>query len=79
MDGTEGPKVQEVRAFAEELKKYIDIQIDFEDERLTTVEAEELLIESGMRREERRKVIDKVAATLILEYYLRKNENKKGV
>ena len=40
------------------------------DERLTTIEANEILIESGVRREDRKKVIDKIAATLILQSYL---------
>jgi putative Holliday junction resolvase len=70
MDGTEGPKVAEIRAFAEELGKYSDLKIAFQDERLSTVSAEKALIESGVRREKRKTVIDKVAATIILQTYL---------
>ena len=70
MDGTEGEKVTEIRAFAEELSKFTDLKIVFQDERLSTVSAEKALIESGMRREKRKKVIDKVAATIILQSYL---------
>ncbi len=70
MDGTEGEKVIEIRAFAEELQKYTDLKIVFQDERLSTVSAEKMLIESGVRREKRKKVIDKVAATIILQTYL---------
>ncbi len=70
MDGTEGEKVLEIRDFAEKLSKYTDLSIVFQDERLTTVSAEKALIESGMRREKRKKVVDMVAATIILQSYL---------
>ena len=70
MDGTEGEKVREIRAFAEDLNRYTDKKIVFQDERLSTVSAEKALIESGMRREKRKKVVDKVAATIILQSYL---------
>ena len=70
MDGTEGEKVREIRAFADDLSKYTDKKIVFQDERLSTVSAEKALIESGMRREKRKKVVDKVAATIILQSYL---------
>ena len=70
MDGTEGEKVLEIRQFADKLSQFTDLKIVFQDERLTTVSAEKVLIESGMRREKRKKVIDKVAATIILQSYL---------
>ena len=70
MDGTEGEKVIEIRDFAEKLSRFTDKKIVFQDERLTTVSAEKALIESGMRREKRKQVIDKVAATIILQSYL---------
>ena len=70
MDGTEGEKVLEIRDFAEKLSKYTDLSIVFQDERLTTVSAEKALIESGMRREKRKKVVDMVAATIILQSFL---------
>lgn len=70
MDGTEGERVEKTRAFAEKLRPLIDAKIDYEDERLTTVVAEEMLIEGGMRRDKRKKVIDKIAATIILQSYL---------
>jgi len=75
MDGTEGRRVEIVRVFAEELSKYTDAKIVFQDERLTTVSAERMLIEADVRRDKRRQVIDKVAATIILQSYL----DKKGV
>lgn len=70
MDGTEGDRVRIIREFGDELKKYSSLPIKFQDERLSTVSAEKALIESGMRREKRKKVIDKVAATIILQSYL---------
>lgn len=70
MDGTEGEKVAEIREFADKLSRFTDKKIVFQDERLTTVSAEKVLIESGMRREKRKQVIDKVAATIILQSYL---------
>jgi len=70
MDGTEGERVFKTREFAENLQPLIDAKIDYEDERLTTVVAEEMLIEGGMRRDKRKKVIDKIAATIILQSYL---------
>lgn len=70
MDGSEGERVEKTKAFAERLQPLIQAKIDYEDERLTTVVAEEMLIEGGMRRDKRKKVIDKIAATIILQSYL---------
>ncbi len=70
MDGTEGEKVAEIRDFADNLSRFTDRKIVFQDERLSTVSAQKALIESGMRREKRKKVVDKVAATIILQSYL---------
>ena len=72
MDGTEGDRAEKVRAFGALLGERSGLPIDYEDERLTTVEAEEMLIEAGLSRQERRKVIDKVAAEIILRCYLNK-------
>ena len=71
MDGTEGPRVEVTREFANGLQEYVEgIKIVYQDERLTTVQAERMLIQGGVRREKRKKVIDKVAATIILQAYL---------
>lgn len=72
MDGTEGEKVAEIKDFATDLSNYTNIKIVFQDERLSTVSAQKMLIESGMRREKRKNVVDKVAATIILQTYLDK-------
>lgn len=70
MDGTEGPRVEICRAFGEKLREKSGLKVDYQDERLTTVTAERMLIEADVRREKRKQVIDKVAATIILESYL---------
>ena len=72
LNGSEGESVQMVRDFAEELSKITDAKIVFQDERLSTVSAERVLIESNMRREKRKNVVDQVAATFILQNYLDK-------
>lgn len=77
MDGTEGDRVAKTRAFADKLSQYIDTPMVFQDERLSTVSAEKMLIESGVRREKRKQVVDKIAASIILQSYLdRINKNK---
>ena len=72
MDGTEGDRAEKVREFGAALALRSGLPVEYEDERLTTVEAEEMLIEAGLSRQERRKVIDKVAAEIILRSYLNK-------
>ena len=63
--------------FVEELKNFlslqtINVEIILQDERLTTVSAERILIEGNMSRKKRKKVVDKVAATYILQSFLDK-------
>jgi len=70
MDGTEGPRVEVTREFGDALKEASGLDIIYVDERLTTVSAENLLISADVRREKRKTVIDKVAATIILQSYL---------
>lgn len=72
MNNTVGPSGEKVLDFVEELKKRIDIEILLEDERLTTVIAEKMLISGDVSREKRKKVIDTVAASYILQTYLDK-------
>lgn len=75
LDGSEGERVEKTKEFANKIKARIDIDIEFEDERLTTVEADEILRESNVKPEERDDYIDMVAAVVILEQYLNeKNE-----
>lgn len=68
MDGTEGPKCQSVRQFADNLLEKIDIPIAFWDERLSTAAVERVLIgEADMTRKRRGEVVDKMAAAYILQ------------
>ena len=60
------------RRFAERLRQKTQIEIVFEDERFTTMEAERVLISGGVRRENRKRTIDSIAASYILEGYLNK-------
>lgn len=72
MDGSEGPRAEMAREWGKMLGEKTRLPVVFQDERLTTVSAEKVLISGGVRRENRKKVIDKVAATLILQAYLDK-------
>lgn len=69
-DGVERESCERARYFKNELEKKTTLPIDFFDERFTSKIAEASLIETGMRREQRREVIDAVAASLILRSYL---------
>lgn len=73
MDGTEGERALATREFADKLHEISGLPIAFIDERLTSVSAERMLIEADVRRENRKKVIDKVSATIILQSYLDRN------
>ena len=77
MDGTEGPRAEVTRQFGEALKEASGLQVIYVDERLTTVSAERMLIGADVRREKRKQVIDKVAATIILQSYLDGQSFKK--
>ena len=77
LNNTVGPQGQKVLDFVEELKNFlslqtINVEIILQDERLTTVSAERILIEGNMSRKKRKKVVDKVAATYILQSFLDK-------
>ncbi len=82
MDGTNGPRAQKAMAFGDALAKLIDAEIVYQDERLTTVTGERMLIEAGVKRGKRKQVIDKIAAAIILESFLEtlhKNKNKEQI
>jgi len=70
MNSTLGERAQKTLEFKEKLEKRIGLPIIMWDERLTTVEAERTLIESNVRREDRKKYVDKIAAVFILQGYL---------
>ncbi len=70
MDGSAGPQAEKVREFAAKLATAVNLKIIEWDERLSSVAAERMLIEADVSRSKRHKVIDKVAAVLILQGYL---------
>ena len=69
MDGSEGFQAEKVREFTDQLEQ-AGFEVTFYDERMTTMQAESILIEGNVRRDKRKQNIDKVAATYILQSYL---------
>jgi putative Holliday junction resolvase len=67
MDGSEGPRAQSTRAFARNLSRLVEIPIAFWDERLSTSAVTRTLIEADVRRDKRAEVVDKLAASYILQ------------
>ena len=71
MNNTEGPRVEASKAYGDKIKETFNLPVDYQDERLTTVQAERMLVEQAdVSRDKRKKVIDKLAAQLILQNYL---------
>ena len=71
MNNTEGPRVEASKAYGYKIKEIFNLPVDYQDERLTTVQAERMLVEQAdVSRDKRKKVIDKLAAQLILQNYL---------
>lgn len=74
MDGSYGYRCEECRALGEELAKKIDLEIDFEDERLTTVMAHDILSGNNVRGKKRKDTVDAVSAVMILQGYIDKRK-----
>lgn len=70
LDGTIGRAAQSALAEAKALATVVGVPVETIDERFTTVTAERVLMEGGLRAEERRRVVDKVAAAVILQHWL---------
>jgi len=70
MNNDEGERAQASRHYGEKLTDQFGIPVDYQDERLTTMQAEKVLIAGGTRRQDRKQHIDKLAAVLILQNYL---------
>ena len=71
MNNSEGPRVEASKAYGDKIKEIFNLPVDYQDERLTTVQAERMLVEQAdVSRGKRKKVIDKLAAQLILQNYL---------
>ncbi|MCI9565249.1 MAG: Holliday junction resolvase RuvX [Eubacterium sp.] len=73
LDGSEGERVRKTKEFAQMLKRRTGKEIIFQDERLTTVEAYEIMDFMGIKKEDRYNYVDMVAAKVILEDYLNSN------
>ena len=70
MNGGQGPAAIKVEEFVEELKSAFPVPIRTWDERLTSAQANRLLIEDNTRRDDRKKQVDKMAAAILLQSYL---------
>lgn len=70
MDGTLGPRAEKCAAFAETLREATGLPVTLWDERRSTVEAHAILFENGKNAKKRKKIVDAVAASLMLEGYL---------
>lgn len=77
MDGTEGPRADLYRAFAKQVEEAAGMPVILWDERRTTIEAHNILHESGKRMKRHKENVDAVAASLILEGYLTKKRLEK--
>ena len=75
MDGTLGPRAEKAEAMAELLKEATSLPVVLWDERRTTIDAHQILFNSGKNAKKRKKVVDAVAASLILEGYLTYKKN----
>jgi len=70
MDGSEGPQAAKVRRFGERLAAHMGLPVEVWDERLTTVEAHEILRDTGVKRKAKKGLVDQIAAAVILRSYL---------
>ncbi len=74
-DGTESEQTLKTKSFVEKLKTVTDVKIMFEDERFSTLEARRVLLQGDVSRADRKTVIDKIAASYILETFMQKVKN----
>lgn len=71
MNNTSGPRVEDSQVYGDKITELFNLPVEYQDERLTTVQAERMLVEQAdISRGKRKKVIDKLAAQLILQNYL---------
>ncbi len=70
LSGREGAQAADTRRFADSVGEALDLPLSYWDERLTSSQAERMLVDAGMRRKERRSQIDALAASLMLQTYL---------
>ena len=77
MDDTKGPRALASEELADKLRARTGLEVVLWDERLTTVEADEIMDEARIRRNERKQYVDMIAATIILQSYLEENPEAK--
>lgn len=70
MNGSYGPAAQKAEAFAAALRSAITVPIKMRDERLTSLQANKMMIQGGVRRDKRKEKVDKMAAAILLQSYL---------
>lgn len=76
MDDSEGERVEKSLVFKEALEKRIGLEVLWQDERLSSVEAEEILADSGIKKEDMKRYIDSVAASVILREFMNTNKER---
>ena len=76
MNGTEGPRSEKCRAFADALREAASLPVELFDERLTTVSAHKFLSETNVRGKKRKAAVDELSATIILQDYLDRKRNE---
>ncbi len=77
LDGTHGPEAAAARTLADAIRRESGLPVELVDERLTTAAAERALIAGGVKREQRRQGIDRVAATMLLQSHLDHRRRQK--
>jgi putative Holliday junction resolvase len=70
MDGTYGPAAEKVRAFVEQLKQAVPVPVRTWDERLTSAQANRVLLQGNVRRDQRKEKVDAIAAAILLQSFL---------
>ena len=70
MNNTLGPQAMKVISFVDLLKKSTDIEIKYQDERMTTIQSDQVLMDMNVNLKDRKKYVDKIAASFILQTYL---------
>ncbi|MBR6917465.1 MAG: Holliday junction resolvase RuvX [Clostridia bacterium] len=76
MNGTEGPRSEKCRDFANALAELTDLPVELYDERLTTVSAHRFLSDADVRGKKRKAAVDELSATIILQDYIDRNRDK---
>ncbi len=76
MNGSEGPRSEKCRAFAEALKELTSLEVELYDERLTTMSAHRFLSDANVRGKKRKSSVDELSATIILQDFIVRNRDR---